>query len=78
MQTRDPDPGWKAWIIFLRAEKPFFFVKILKFFDMHPGSRTRDGKNSNLGSWDPGRKKFGSSILDLGWETFGFGIQDLG
>jgi hypothetical protein len=25
-------------------------VKILKFFDMHPGSRTRDGKNSNLGS----------------------------
>jgi hypothetical protein len=25
-------------------------VKILKFFDMHPGSRTWDGKNSNLGS----------------------------
>jgi hypothetical protein len=37
-------------IIFLRAEKPFFLVKILKFFDMHPGSRIRDGKNSNLGS----------------------------
>jgi hypothetical protein len=25
-------------------------VKILKFFDMHSGSRTGDGKNSNLGS----------------------------
>jgi hypothetical protein len=25
-------------------------VKILKFFDMHPGSRTWDGKYSNLGS----------------------------
>jgi hypothetical protein len=37
-------------IIFLRAKKPFFFVKILKFFDMHTGSRIRDGKNSNLGS----------------------------
>jgi hypothetical protein len=37
-------------IIFLRAEKPFFLVKILKFFGMHPGSRIRDGKNSNLGS----------------------------
>jgi hypothetical protein len=27
-----------------------FLVKILKFFDMHPGSRIWDGKNSNLGS----------------------------
>jgi hypothetical protein len=27
-----------------------FLVKILKFFDRHPGSRIRDGKNSNLGS----------------------------
>jgi hypothetical protein len=25
-------------------------VKILKFFDADPGSRTRDGKNSDLGS----------------------------
>jgi hypothetical protein len=29
MQTRDPDPGWKTWIIFLRAEKPFFWLKYL-------------------------------------------------
>jgi hypothetical protein len=40
----DPDPGWKTRIIFLRAEKPFFFVKILKFFDADPGSSIRDGK----------------------------------
>jgi hypothetical protein len=25
-------------------------VKILKFFDVHPGSRIRDGKNSDPGS----------------------------
>jgi hypothetical protein len=35
----DPDPGWKTRIIFLRAEKPFFSVKILKFFAADPGSR---------------------------------------
>jgi hypothetical protein len=40
----------KTWIIFLRAEKPFFWVKILKFFDADPGSRTPDGKNSDAGS----------------------------
>jgi hypothetical protein len=50
IQIRDLDPGWKTQLIFLRAEKPFFWVKILKFFDMHPGSRIRDGKNSNLRS----------------------------
>jgi hypothetical protein len=44
------DPGWKTRIIFLRAEKPFFLVKILKFFDTDPGSRTQDGKNSDPGS----------------------------
>jgi hypothetical protein len=53
-------------------------LKILKFFDMHPGSRTGVGKNSNLGSGIQDGKKFGSSILDPGWETFGFGIQDPG
>jgi hypothetical protein len=57
----DLDPGWKIWIIFLRAEKPFFWVKIPKFCDADPGSRIQDGKNSDLGSgiqdgknWDPG------------------------
>jgi hypothetical protein len=29
MQIRDPDPGWKTWIIFLRVEKPFFWLKYL-------------------------------------------------
>jgi hypothetical protein len=39
MQIRDPDPGWKTWIIFLRAEKPFFLVKILNslIFIRDPG-----------------------------------------
>jgi hypothetical protein len=36
IQIRDPDPRWKTWIIFLRAEKPFFLVKTLTLFDMHP------------------------------------------
>jgi hypothetical protein len=61
---------------FLRAEKPFFLVKILKFFDADPGSRIRDGKNSDLGSGIPGRKKFGSKIWDPGWKKFGSGIWD--
>jgi hypothetical protein len=43
----DTDPGWKTGIIFLRAEKPFFSVKTLKFFDGDPGSRIRDRKNSD-------------------------------
>ncbi len=34
----------------MRAEKPFFSVKILKFFYADPGSRIRDGKNSYPGS----------------------------
>jgi hypothetical protein len=38
-------------------------VKILKFFDVHPGSRIRDGKNSDQGS---GMEK----ILDLGSVTW--------
>jgi hypothetical protein len=46
-------------IIFPRALKPFFWVKILKFLDADPGwkkfgsgmekIRIRDGKNSDLG-----------------------------
>jgi hypothetical protein len=42
--------GWKTRIIFLRAEKPIFLVKILKFFNAHPGPRILDGKNSDPGS----------------------------
>jgi hypothetical protein len=61
IQIPDPDPGWKTRIIFLRAEKPFFLVKISKFFDADPGSRTRDGKNL-----DPGSGMEKNLIRDLG------------
>ena len=51
---------------FLRAEKPFFLVKILQFFNVHPGSRIRDGKNSDPGSGIQDAKNFdpGSGIWD--------------
>jgi hypothetical protein len=41
-------------------------VKILKFFNAHPGSRIRDGKNSDLGSEIQDAKNFdpGSGIWD--------------
>jgi hypothetical protein len=41
-------------------------VKILKFFKAHPGSRIRDGKNSDLGSGIQDAKNFdpGSGIWD--------------
>jgi hypothetical protein len=66
IQIRDPDPGWKTQIIFLRAEKPIFLVKILKFFNAHPRSRMRDGKNSDPGSGIQDGKNFdpGSGIWD--------------
>jgi hypothetical protein len=48
-------------------------VKILKFFDVHPGSRIRDGKNSDPGSgiqdgknWDPGSRIQDGKNLDPG------------
>ncbi len=73
IQIRDPDPGWETRIILLRAEKPFFFVKILKFFYAHPGSRIRDGKNSDPGSgiqdeksFDPGSGKRDGKNSDTG------------
>jgi hypothetical protein len=58
--------GWKTRIIFIRAQKLFFGVKILKFFDADPGSRILDGK------------KIGPRIQDLGsrMEKFGSGIRD--
>ncbi len=41
-------------------------VKILKFFDVDPGSRIRDGKNSDLGSGIQDEKNLGprSGIRD--------------
>ncbi len=54
VKSQDADPGSGSGMEtrnkFLRAEKPFFLFKILKFFDPDPGSRTQDGKNSDLGS----------------------------
>jgi hypothetical protein len=53
-------------------------VKILKFFDMHPGSRTRDGKNSNLGSGIQDGKNLDpvSWIRDGKHSDSGFRIRD--
>ena len=60
---RPLDPGWvkNQQGIRIRDKQPgsycrelrnkFFLVKILKFFDMHPGSRTWDGKNLDPVSW---------------------------
>jgi hypothetical protein len=78
IQIRDPDPGWKTRIIFLRAEKPFFLVKILKFFDADPGSNIRDGKNSDPGSGIQDRKNLdpGSGIRDGKNSDPGSKIQD--
>ncbi len=52
VKSKDPDPGWTTRIMFPRAHKPFFWVKILKLFDADPG-----WKNS-----DPGWKKVESAI----------------
>jgi hypothetical protein len=50
----DPDPGSGSGMENLdhiyESWETIFLVKILKFFDMHPGSRIWDGKNSNQGS----------------------------
>jgi hypothetical protein len=53
-------------------------VKILKFFDMHPGSRTRDEKNSNLGSEIQDGKNLDpvSWIQDGKHSDSGFRIRD--
>jgi hypothetical protein len=87
IRIRDPDPGtgsgirirgWKTRIIFLRAEKPFFWVKILNFFDADPGSRIRDGKNSDPGSGIQDGKNLdpGSGIRDGKNSDPGYGIWD--
>jgi hypothetical protein len=63
---------------FLRAEKPFISVKILKFFDADPGSRIWDGKNSDLGSGIQDGKNLGpkSGIRDGKNLDPGSGIWD--
>jgi hypothetical protein len=53
-------------------------VKILKFFDAHPGSRIRDGKNSDPGSGIQDGKNLvpGSGIWDGKNSDPGSRIQD--
>ncbi len=53
-------------------------MKILEFFYMHPGSRTRDGKNSNLGSGIQDGKNLDpvSWIRDGKHSDSGFRIRD--
>jgi hypothetical protein len=53
-------------------------VKILKFLDMHPGSRIWDGKNSNLGSGIRDGKNLDpvSWIWDGKHSDLGFRIRD--
>jgi hypothetical protein len=52
--------------MFLRAEKPFFFGKILKLFDADPVSNIRDRKSSDPGSGIQDGKNLdpGSGIRD--------------
>jgi hypothetical protein len=78
MQTWDPDPGWKTWIIFLRAEKQFFWLKYLNSFICirDPGPRMekiqiwdhgiQDEKNLDPVSW----------IWDEKHSDSGFRIRD--
>jgi hypothetical protein len=53
-------------------------VKILKFFNAHPGSRIRDGKNSDLGSGIQDAKNFdpGTGIWDGKNSDLGSRIRD--
>jgi hypothetical protein len=60
VKSQDPDPGWTNRIIFPRAWKPVFWVKILTFFDAYLGS---------------GMKKFGSGIRDGKKSDPGSGIN---
>ncbi len=78
VKSQDSDPGWKTRIIFLRAEKPFFWVKILKFFDADQGSNIRDGKKSDPGSGiqDGNNLDPGSRIRDGKNSDPGSKIQD--
>ncbi len=55
VKSQDPDLGWTTRIIVPRAKKPFFWHKILKFFDVDLGSGIE-----KIRIRDPGWKKFGS------------------
>jgi hypothetical protein len=67
-KKQDPDPGWITRIIFPRALKTIFWVKIPKLSDADPESRIekiriRDGKFSN--------PEFGINIPDpQHWKNF--------
>jgi hypothetical protein len=57
LRIRIRDPGVTTQIIFSRAWKPFFGIKILKFFDGDPGSGMK-----RIRIRDPGWKKLVSGI----------------
>jgi hypothetical protein len=57
----DPNPGSTSRIIFSRAEKQFFGLKILNFFDADP---------------DPGSGIFLTQDAGSGIEKFSSGIRD--
>ncbi len=72
IRIRDGKPRSYFW----ELRNHLFLVKILKFFDVDPGSRIQDPGWKKLGSRirDPGWKIFGSRIWDLGWKKFRSGI----
>jgi hypothetical protein len=76
VKSQDPDPGWKTRIIFLRAEKPFFWLKYLNSLMRirDPGSGMEKNQFRDQGSR---MEKFVSRIRDLGLKKFEFGIRDL-
>ncbi len=78
VKSQDPDPGsgsgMKAWIIFPRAWKPFFWVKILKFFDAYPGSWIRDQGSGMEKIWI---RNPGSGIEKIWIRDLGSGINIL-
>ncbi len=61
---KNPDSGWISCIIFPRAEKHLFWLKIFKFFDADPGRDLLDPGFGIFLTLDPGWKKFVSRIRD--------------
>jgi hypothetical protein len=49
IRIQDSDPGLTTRIIFPRAYKTIFWVKVLKFFDAYPGSGMEKIRIRDLG-----------------------------
>jgi hypothetical protein len=65
--VKDPDPKLTTRIIFLRAEKPFFWLKYLNYLIgiRDPGSRM---EKIQIGDQGSRMEKFRSRIWDPGWK----------